>query len=66
MRYELPALYLAEDTYHLTAAIHPVVGAEWHRLDRVRAFRVFGGVHQDGLVSVTPKVEVNPIASGGT
>ena len=34
MRYELPALHFAEDTYHVTAAVHPVVGAEWHRLDR--------------------------------
>ena len=63
VRYELPALYLAEDTYHVTAAVHPVVGPEWHRLDRARAFRVFGGVHQDGLVAVTPKVEVNPFSA---
>ena len=66
VRYELPALHFAEDTYHVTAAVHPVVGAEWHRLDRVRAFRVFGGVHQDGLVSVTPKVEVSPVAVDGS
>jgi ABC-2 type transport system ATP-binding protein len=62
VRYELPAVNFAEDTYHVTAAVHPVVGPEWHRLDRVRAFRVFGGVHQDGLVAVTPKVEVSPLS----
>ena len=64
VRYELPAVHFAEDTYHVTAAVHPVVGSEWHRVDRVRAFRVFGGVHQDGLVAVTPKVEMSPLATG--
>jgi ABC-2 type transport system ATP-binding protein len=59
VRYDIPALHLPEDTYHVTAAVHPVVGAEWHRVDRARAFRVFGGVHQDGLVSMEPRVEMN-------
>ena len=54
--FELPALPFAEDTYHVTAAVHPTVGPEWHRVDRVRPFRVFGGVHQDGLVAVDPRV----------
>jgi ABC-2 type transport system ATP-binding protein len=66
VRYELPALNVAEDTYHVTAAVHPVVGPEWHRLDRVRAFRVFGGVHQDGLVSVSPRVHVETGGGGAT
>jgi ABC-2 type transport system ATP-binding protein len=60
IRYQLPELHLAEDTYHVTAAVHPIIGAEWHRVDRVQAFRVFGGVHQDGLVSVDPEVSVHP------
>lgn len=59
VRYELPEVHFAEDTYHVTAAVHPVVGAEWHRLDRARAFRVFGGVHQDGLVAADPRVAVS-------
>jgi ABC-2 type transport system ATP-binding protein len=59
VRYQLPELHFAEDTYHVTAAVHPVIGPEWHRVDRVQAFRVFGGVHQDGLVSVDPEVSVD-------
>lgn len=66
VRYVLPALHVTEDTYHVTAAVHPVVGPEWHRLDRVRAFRVFGGVHQDGLVAVSPEVDVQVADSGTT
>ncbi len=58
VRFELPELPFAEDTYHVTAAVHPTVGAEWHRLDRARAFRVFGGVRQDGVVALTPTVSV--------
>lgn len=63
VRYELPAVPLAEDTYHVTAAVHPVSGAEWHRVDRARPFRVFGGVHQDGVAAISPVVSV-PDAAG--
>ena len=57
--FELPSVPFSEDTYHVTAAVHPVVGAEWHRLDRARPFRVFGGVHQDGVVSLDPVIAVS-------
>ena len=58
VRFELPELPFAEDTYHVTAAVHPTVGAEWHRLDRARAFRVFGGVRQEGVVALAPTVSI--------
>ena len=66
VRYQLPEVYFAEDTYHVTAAVHPTIGAEWHRVDRAQAFRVFGGVHQDGLVAVRPTVSASASASGIT
>ena len=60
VRFSLPSLALAEDTYHVTVAVHPTVGPEWHRLDRVRAFRVVSEQRQDGVVFVAPVVEVAP------
>lgn len=60
VRFRLPSLPLAEDTYHLTVAVHPKVGPEWHRLDRVRAFRVLSSKRQDGVVYVDPELELVP------
>jgi ABC-2 type transport system ATP-binding protein len=58
VRFYLPEVYLAEDTYHVTVAVHPKVGPEWHRLDRVRPFRVLTDVRQEGLVYIAPEIEV--------
>jgi ABC-2 type transport system ATP-binding protein len=63
VRFHLPSLALAEDTYHVTVAVHPTVGPEWHRLDRVRAFRVVSEQRQDGVVFVDPVVDVSPAAA---
>lgn len=66
VRFRLPAVPLAEDTYHVTVAVHPRVGPEWHRLDRVRAFRVVTSNRQDGVVWIDPSVEMTGAPDGVT
>jgi ABC-2 type transport system ATP-binding protein len=58
VRFRLPEVHLAEDTYHVTVAVHPTVGPEWHRLDRVRPFRVLTDQRQDGLVHIAAQIDV--------
>ena len=58
VRFHLPEVHLAEDTYHVTVAVHPSVGPEWHRLDRVRPFRVLTDQRQVGVVHIAAQVDV--------
>ena len=58
VRFHLPEVHLAEDTYHVTVAVHPSVGPEWHRLDRVRPFRVLSDQRQVGVVHIAAQVDI--------
>ncbi len=42
----------------MTVAVHPSVGPEWHRLDRVRPFRVLTDQRQVGVVHIAAQVDV--------
>jgi len=57
-RFVLPSLPLVDGQYYVTAAVHPPVGPEWHRLDRTAVFRVNGEDGEDGVLHVDPKFEV--------
>ncbi|MFV0459440.1 MAG: ABC transporter ATP-binding protein [Actinomycetales bacterium] len=56
VRYRFDRLPLVEGQYYVTTAVHPVRGAEWHRLDRTVSFRVYTGDTEEGYVHLDPKV----------
>ncbi len=56
VRYSFDRVPLVEGQYYVTAAVHPRVGPEWHRLDRKAAFRVYTGEAEDGYVHLAPEV----------
>lgn len=58
VRYTFDDIPLVEGQYHVTAAVHPRVGPEYHRLDRITAFKVFSDLNDDGVVFMRPKLEV--------
>jgi ABC-2 type transport system ATP-binding protein len=58
IRFQLPEVPLAEDTYSVSAAVAPSVGPIWHQLDRARSFRVLSDVSQIGVVYIATKAEV--------
>jgi ABC-2 type transport system ATP-binding protein len=57
-RFVLPSLPLVDGQYYVTAAVHPPVGPEWHRLDRTATFRINSEGAEEGVLHVEPKFEV--------
>lgn len=60
VRFHFDEIPLVEGQYFITVAVHPEVGPEYHRLDRVASFKVFSDVNDDGVVFMRPKLEVLP------
>jgi ABC-2 type transport system ATP-binding protein len=58
VRFSFPQLSLAEGNYHVTVAVHPETGPEYHRLSRVGRFRVVDTHAQTGPVHLVPSVEL--------
>ena len=58
VRFVFDDIALAEGQYYCTVAVHPMAGAEYHRLERKAAFRVYTTAHDEGLLYLTPKIEV--------
>ena len=58
IRFVFDDIALTEGQYYCTVAVHPASGPEYHRLDRKAAFRVYTTSHDDGLLYLTPKIEV--------
>jgi ABC-2 type transport system ATP-binding protein len=58
IRFVFDDIALAEGQYYCTVAVHPMQGAEFHRLERKAAFRVYTDAHDEGLLYLTPKIEV--------
>jgi ABC-2 type transport system ATP-binding protein len=58
VRFTFPQLSLAEGNYHVTVAVHPETGPEYHRLSRVGRFRVVDTHAQTGPVHLVPSVEL--------
>jgi ABC-2 type transport system ATP-binding protein len=58
VRFRFPHLNLAEGNYHITLAVHPETGPEYHRLSRVGRFRVVDSHAQTGPVHLVPGIEV--------
>ncbi|BEP14619.1 hypothetical protein acdb102_29300 [Acidothermaceae bacterium B102] len=58
VRFVFDDIALAEGQYYCTVAVHPMTGPEYHRLERKAAFRVYTTAHDEGLLYLTPKIEV--------
>lgn len=60
VRYRFDEIPLVEGQYFVTVAVHPNVGPEYHRLDRIASFKVYSDVDDVGVVFMRPKLEVSP------
>ncbi|HEX2374159.1 MAG TPA: ABC transporter ATP-binding protein [Actinomycetota bacterium] len=49
---------MVEGQYYVTVAVHPRVGPEYHRLDRVVSFKVVSDAADDGVLHLIPRFEV--------
>jgi hypothetical protein len=49
---------MVEGQYYVTVAVHPKVGAEYHRLDRIVSFKVVSDAADDGVLYLAPRLEV--------
>jgi len=58
VRFDIPQLNLGDGNYHVTVAVHPEKGPEYHRLSRVARFRVHSAT-QVGPVFLQPHIEVS-------
>jgi ABC-2 type transport system ATP-binding protein len=58
VRFSFDDIAFVEGQYYCTVAVHPSNGQEYHRLERTAAFRVYTSSHDDGLLYLTPKIEV--------
>jgi ABC-2 type transport system ATP-binding protein len=58
VRFRLPDIPMMEGQYFVTAAVHSSKGVEFHRLDRVAAFKVFSDANDVGVVHLQAGVEL--------
>ena len=58
VRFVFDDIALVEGQYYCTVAVHPTSGPEFHRLERTAQFRVYTTTHDEGLLYLTPKIEV--------
>jgi ABC-2 type transport system ATP-binding protein len=58
VRYCFDSIPMVEGQYYVTVAVHPRVGPEYHRLDRVVSFKVVSDAADDGVLHLSPRFEV--------
>ncbi len=58
VRFAFDMLPLVEGQYWVTAAVHPVVGPDYHRVERGASFQVSSRSLDAGVVALSPKIEV--------
>ena len=58
VRFAFDALPLSEGRYYVTAAVHPVIGADYSRIERGASFQVTSGSLDPGVVALFPKIEI--------
>ena len=59
LSYRFDSIPMVEGQYYVTVAVHPKVGPEYHRLDRAVSFKVFSKAVDDGVLHLTPRIEVS-------
>ena len=58
VRFSFDMLPLVDGQYWVTAAVHPVVGPDYHRIERGASFQVTSRSLDPGVVALSPKIEV--------
>jgi ABC-2 type transport system ATP-binding protein len=58
VRFAFDVLPLTDGQYWVTAAVHPVVGPDYHRVERGASFQVSSRSLDPGVVALFPKIEV--------
>ncbi|HEY9388749.1 MAG TPA: ABC transporter ATP-binding protein [Mycobacteriales bacterium] len=58
VRFRFDTIPMVEGQYYVTVAVHPRVGPEYHRLDRVATFKVFSDSGCSGVVHLTPRFDL--------
>jgi ABC-2 type transport system ATP-binding protein len=58
VRFAFDVLPLVEGQYWVTAAVHPMVGPDYHRVERGASFQVSSRSLDAGVVALSPKIEV--------
>ncbi|MFL6128221.1 MAG: ABC transporter ATP-binding protein, partial [Mycobacteriales bacterium] len=58
LRFAFDTLPLTEGQYYVTTAVHPVVGPDYHRVERGASFAVRSRSLDPGVVALYPKIEV--------
>jgi ABC-2 type transport system ATP-binding protein len=58
VRFSFDLLPLVEGQYWVTAAVHPVIGPDYHRVDRAASFQVTSRSLDPGVLALSPKIEV--------
>ncbi|HZD67425.1 MAG TPA: ABC transporter ATP-binding protein [Actinomycetes bacterium] len=58
LRFRFDSIPMVEGQYYVTVAVHPRVGPEYHRLDRVVSFKVYSDAVDDGVLHLAPRFEV--------
>jgi ABC-2 type transport system ATP-binding protein len=58
VRFAFDVLPLVEGQYWVTAAVHPAVGPDYHRVERGASFQVSSRSLDAGVVALSPKIEV--------
>jgi ABC-2 type transport system ATP-binding protein len=58
VRYSFRDIPLTEAQYFLSVHVHPYTGPMYHALERTAAFRVYSADEMDGVVHMSPDVEV--------
>lgn len=59
VRYLFDGIPMVEGQYYVTVAVHPRIGPEYHRLDRTVSFKVFSKASDDGVLHMSPRLEVS-------
>lgn len=58
LRFLFDSIPMVEGQYYVTAAVHPRVGPEYHRLDRAVSFKVYSDAADVGVLHLSPRFEV--------
>ncbi|HEX2903884.1 MAG TPA: ABC transporter ATP-binding protein [Jatrophihabitans sp.] len=58
VRFRFDELPLADGQYFVDIAVHPEIGADYHRVDRAVSFQISNDARDAGVVSLNPKIEV--------
>ncbi|HEY3717559.1 MAG TPA: ABC transporter ATP-binding protein [Jatrophihabitantaceae bacterium] len=58
VRFSFDDLPLAEGQYFVTVAVHPEIGADFHRIERAASFQVRSDAKDAGVVAMTPKIQI--------